>query len=145
MKLQGVRQTGDNLVLHLQQIGARRVKLIGPKMRAAGGVDELGVDSCLTAAGKHRASQHIAHPQFLADCLSVDRLALVGERGIARDDEAVADARETGGQFISYSVGEVILRRIARQIGEGQHDHGMTRGRERRGHIRGDRRGSIGG
>ena len=32
--------------------------------------------------------EHIAHPQFAADLLRVDRLVPVGERGIARDHEA---------------------------------------------------------
>ena len=44
LKVHRARQMGDDLVLRLQQIGARGVELIGPKMRAAVGVDELGVD-----------------------------------------------------------------------------------------------------
>ena len=87
-----VRQTGDDLVLHLQQIGAGGVELVGPEVGAAVGVDELGVDPHLIAAGLHRAFQHVAHAQVLADRLGVDRLAFVGKGGIARDDEAVADA-----------------------------------------------------
>ena len=81
---------GDDLVLRLQQIGARGVELFGPEVRAAVGVDELGVDPHLVAARLNRAFQHIAHAQILADRLGVDRLALVGEGRIARDDEAVA-------------------------------------------------------
>ena len=133
----------DDLVLHLQQIGAGGVELIGPKMRAAVGVDELGVDPHLIAARLHRAFQHIAHAQILADRLGVDRLALVGEGSVARDDEAVADARKSGGQFIGERVGEVILRRIAGEIGEGQHDDGKTLSRERRRRVRGDGRRSV--
>jgi hypothetical protein len=34
----------DDFVLRLQQIGAGRVELFGPEVRAAPGVDELGVD-----------------------------------------------------------------------------------------------------
>ena len=127
---------GDDLVLRLQQIGALGVELFGPKMSAAVGVDELGVDPHLIAARLNRAFQHIAHAQILADRLGVDRLALVGEGRIARDDEAVADARESGGQFIGERVGEVVLRRIAGEIGEGQHDDGKTRGLG--GRVRGD-------
>ena len=137
------RQTGDDLVLHLQQIGAGGVELIGPEMRAAVGVDELGVDPDLIAAGQHRAFQHIAHAQILADRLGVDRLALEGEGRIARDDEAVADARESGGQFIGEGVGEVILRRIAAEIGERQHDNGKTLSGERRRRVRGDGRRPV--
>ena len=97
----------------------------------------------LIAAGLHRAFQHIAHAQILADRLGVDRLALVGEGSVARDDEAVVDARESGGQFIGEDVGEVILRRIAGEIGERQHDDGKTLSRERRRRVRGDGRRSV--
>ena len=50
-----------------------------------------------------------------------------------------------GGQFIGERVGEVILRRIAGEIGERQHDDGKTLGRERRRRVRGDGRGSVRG
>ena len=136
-------QMRDNLVLHLQQIGAGSVELIGPEMGAAPGVDELGVDPHLIAARLNRAFQHIAHAQILADRLGVDRLALVGKGGVARDDEAVADARESGGQFIGERVGEVVLRRIAAEIGEGQHDEGKTLSRKRRRRVRGDGRRPV--
>jgi len=71
-----------------------------PDMRAAVGVDELGIDPHLVAAGLHRAFQHIAHPQILADGFGVDRFALVGEGRVARDHEDASDAREIGGQLI---------------------------------------------
>ena len=90
----------DHLVLRLQQIGAGSVELFGPDMRAAVGVDELGIDPHLVAAGLHRAFQHIAHPQILADGFGVDRFALVGEGRVARDHEDASDAREIGGQLI---------------------------------------------
>ena len=85
--LHGARETGDDLVLHLQQIGAIGIELIGPQMRAGLGVDELGVDPHLIAAALYAALQHIAHAQILADRLDVHRLALVGEGGVARDHE----------------------------------------------------------
>ena len=94
MKVRRARQTGDDLVLRLQQIGARRVELIGPQVGAAVGVDELGVDPHLIAGRLHRALQHIAHAQLPADGLGVDRLALVGKGGTVRDHEAAVDAGE---------------------------------------------------
>ena len=129
------RQMDDDLVLHLQQIGAGGVELLGPDMGAAVGVDELGVDSGLGADKLHRALQHIAHAQVLADRLGVDRLALVGEGRVARDHELAGDGAgdtcEAGGQFIGERVDEVILRRIAAKIGEGQHHDRKTRGLSR--------------
>ena len=80
----------------------------------------------------HRAFEHVAHAQILADRLGVDRLALVGHGRVARDHEHAGDgaghAREAGGQFIGECVDEVILRRIAAEIDEGQHDDRKTRG-----------------
>src|SRR5471030_2664506 len=85
----------DDRVLRLQQIGAGRVELLGPEVSATAGVDELGVDPHPIATRLHRAFENIAHAQILADRLDVDRLALEGHGRIARDDEAVVEARET--------------------------------------------------
>ena len=119
---------GDDRVLRLQQIGAGRVELFGPEVSAAAGVDELGVDPHPITARLNRAFENIAHPQILADRLGVDRLALEGHGRVARDDEGVAHARETGYQFVGHGVDEVILPRIARQVDEGRDDDGKTRG-----------------
>ena len=50
LKVECVRQMGDNRVLRLQQIGAG-VELFGPQVSVAAGVDELGVDPHLIAGG----------------------------------------------------------------------------------------------
>ena len=138
------RQMGDDLVLRLQQIGAGRVELLGPDMGAAVGVNELGVDPHLIAAGLHRAFQNVAHAQIFADGLGVDRLALEREGRVARDHEAVRDLCEAGGQLVGQRVGEVVLRRIAGKIGEGQRHDGKTCGRAGR-DVRGDESGPVGG
>ena len=96
-------------------------------MSAGAGVDELGVDFGLGVDELHRTLQHIAHPQVPADGLRVERLALVGEGRIARDHEGPVNTSEAGGQLIGQRVDEVVLRRIAGQIGERQHHDGKTR------------------
>ena len=141
LKVDCVRQMRDDRVLRLQQIGAGRVELFGPEVSAAAGVDELGVDPHPIAARLHRAFENIAHAQILADRLGVDRLALEGHGRVARDDEGVADARETGGQFVGQGVDEVVLPRIAREVGEGQHDDRKPRGLG--GRLRGDACGPV--
>ena len=141
LKIECARQMRDDRVLCLQQIGAGRVELFGPEVSAAAGVDELGVDPHPVAARLHRSFENIAHAQILADRLRVDRLALEGHGSVARDDEGVADARETGGQFIGQGVDEVVLPRIAREIGEGQHDDRKPRGLG--GRLRGDACGPV--
>ena len=105
-------------------------------MRAGFRVDELRVDAHPVLVALHRAFEHIADAKFLADLLGVDALALVGEGGVARDHEAVADAREIGGEVFGDAVGEIVLARIAGEIGEGQHDDGEMRGLGGRGGVR---------
>jgi hypothetical protein len=85
---------------------------------AAFGVDELGIDPHLIAGGLHRAFQQIAHAQLSAEDFGVDRFSLVGEGRAVRDHEAVAEARDSGGQLVGQGIGEVILRRIARKVSE---------------------------
>ena len=131
----------DDRILRLQQIGAGRVELFGPEVRAAPGVDELGVDPRPIAARLHRAFENIAHAQILADRLGVDRLALEGHRRVARDDEGIAEARETGGQSVGQGVDEVVLPRIAAQIGERQHDD--RKPRDLGGRVRGRACGPV--
>ena len=46
--------------------------------------------------------------------------ALVGEARIARDDEQPFDARQSGDDVFDHPVGEILLLRIAAQIGERQ-------------------------
>jgi len=54
-------------------------------VRVGLGVDQLGVDPDLVGRPPHAAFEHIAHAQFAADLLCVDRLVPVGKRGVARD------------------------------------------------------------
>src|SRR6185437_10614317 len=46
----------------------------------------------------------------------------------ARNDKAVADATEIGGDALSDDVGKVIFRGVAVEAGEGQHDQRKPRG-----------------
>jgi hypothetical protein len=72
-------------------------------------------------------------------------LALEGEGRVAGDHEAVADAREIGGQVLGYAVGEIVLGRVAGQVGEGQYDDGKMRGFGPRRRGRGDGRAPVSG
>ena len=101
-------------------------------MRAAAGVDELGVDPDLITAWLHRAFEDIAHAEIFPDRLGVHRLTLVGHGRIARDHEHAGDGaghpREARGQFISERVDDIILRRIAAEVGEGHDNDRKARG-----------------
>ena len=129
---QGVAQSRHDLILQLEQVGHVFLEAVGPEMRAGFGVDELRVDAHPVLVALHRAFEHIADAELLADLLGVDVLALVGEGRVAGDDEAVADARQVGRQILGDPVGEVVLVRVVREVGEGQHDDGEMRGLGRR-------------
>ena len=88
-------------------------------MRAGERVDQLRGDAHSTTRFAHRAFEDVAHTQFAPDLLNVNRLALVGEAGIASNDEQPADAAERGGDFLDHAIGEIFLLRIAAHIGEG--------------------------
>ena len=79
------------------------------------------------AAALHAAFEHVAHVEFATDLLEVDRLALVGEGSVARDDKRAANARQIGGQALGHAVDEIFLFRIAADIGERQDDNRETR------------------
>ena len=84
---------GD-LVLQIEHVFERAVELVGPKMRAGLGLDQLGRDAQPAARLAHAALQHIAHAKLAPDLPDIDRLALVGEARIARDHEQPLDPRQ---------------------------------------------------
>jgi hypothetical protein len=71
-KVHRARLMSDDLVPHLQQSGSGCVELFSPEVRAAVGVDELGIDPHLGAARLHRAFRLGAHARVLADRLGID-------------------------------------------------------------------------
>ena len=132
LDLKRAGEARDHFVLELEQVRDVFLEAVGPEMRAAFGVDELGVDAHPVGVALHRAFEHVAHAELLADRLGVEVLALEGEGGVAGDDEAVVEARQFGGEILGDAVGEIVLGRIVGEVGERQHDDGKTRGLGRR-------------
>ena len=71
-----------------------------------------------TVAGLADAAlEHIANAELAPDLLDIDRLALVGESGMSRDDEErESGPRQCGDDVLDHAVGEVVLLRIGAQI-----------------------------
>src|SRR6185369_1303517 len=90
----GPGESGDDLVLHLEDVAARLVKTLGPEVRAGLGVDELRVDADPVAAtvALHAALHHVAHTKVAADHARVRRLVLEGEGSVASYDEGARNA-----------------------------------------------------
>jgi len=85
-------------------------------------------------------SEDVADVQLAPDRLHVDRLAFVGERRIARDHDGPSDPRDVGRQALRDPVDEMLLLRVASDIGERQH-HDREAGRTRVARRGGGRRG----
>ena len=98
-------------------------------MIACFGVDELHVDAHAVSAALNAALEDIADVQFAPDRLHVERLAFVGESRIAGDHERAANAREIGRQALGDPVDEMLLLRVAADIGERQDDDRQARRR----------------
>ena len=86
------RQYGDGdvrryLILYSKDVEQITVIAVGPKMPAARYLNQLRRYAHTIADLADTALQHVAHAELSADLLQVDVPALVGECGIARDDE----------------------------------------------------------
>jgi hypothetical protein len=88
-------------------------------MRTGLAINKLRVDTDMVLVALYRAFEDIAHAQFFADLLDRDVLALEGERGVARDHEAIAYARQIGREVLRDAVGKIILAWIAREVRKG--------------------------
>ena len=96
-------------ILQLEKVGDVLLEAVGPEMSAGVGVNKLRVDAHAVLVALHRAFEHVADAELFADLFGVEALALEGERRVASDDEAVADAREFGGEVLGHAVGEIVL------------------------------------
>ena len=110
-------------------------------------IDHLGGHAHAVARLAHAAFEHIADAELAADLLHVDGAVLVNQGGVSRDDEQPLDARKARDDVVDHPVGEIVLSRIAAQIGEGQDRHGGLLGQCQRGSapVRRLRIGAIGG
>jgi hypothetical protein len=121
-----------HLVLDGENVLQVPVVALRPDVIARCGVDQLGGHPDTLAAAPHAAFDHVAHAELAADLRDVDRRAAKHEGGVAGDDEQQAEARQLGDDVLGDAVGEVVLLRVARHVGEGQHrDRRLVGDRER--------------
>ena len=120
-------EPAGDLVLHSEQIGGVAVEPLRPEMGVGCRIDQLSADPDLAAGPPDAAFEYIAHAELAADLLCVDRLALVGERGVALNHQAALDAGEIGGQILGDAIGKIFLLRFIAKIGERQHHNRQPR------------------
>src|SRR4029434_1842302 len=76
------------------------------------------------AGSSDTAVNDILDAEFAADIAHIDGTALIGKGGVAGDNEQFAEARQLGDDVLGDAVREILLRRIARHVGERQHGDG---------------------
>jgi hypothetical protein len=85
--LNGADDARCDLILQFEDIVEAAVEAVGAQERAGRGVDQLSGDADAGAGLPDRAFEYVAHPQLARHLLHINRLALVGEGGIAGDHE----------------------------------------------------------
>jgi hypothetical protein len=65
------RDPARNLILQSEQIAGVGIQPVGPKMRVALGIDQLGIDTNLVAGPPDAPFEHIAHVKLAADLFRV--------------------------------------------------------------------------
>src|SRR5215470_17025692 len=116
------RQDRDNraryLVLNSEDVDEFAVVSLGPTVRAGRGIDELRRDADAVAAAPNAALQYISCAQLPPDLPDIDRLALVLEGRIARDNHELRKPRQLGRNVLGNTVAEIVLLRIAAEVSE---------------------------
>src|SRR6266403_2643021 len=83
-----------DLVLEREEVGQRPLVALDPDFASGAGIGEVHPDADTLAGPLDAAFEDVAHAEFAADLLHVDRSALVCEGRIAGDDEEAARSEE---------------------------------------------------
>ena len=87
LHLHGHHDFLGDVVLKGEQIGEIAVVAFRPYVGAVDRVDELGNDADPITGSLYAAFEHVSDPLLLGHLLHRDGLALVGEGGVAGDDQ----------------------------------------------------------
>src|SRR5580700_3237161 len=85
-------------------------------MRAALGIDELRIESHPLARVLYAAFEDVSHAELAADLAGMDRFALIGKAGAARDHEDTRTTRQISCQRFGDAIDKRIVLRIAADV-----------------------------
>ena len=108
-ELERARDVADNLVLQREHVRPLAVETFRPEMAGGRAVDQLCVDADVVADPTYRAFQQIPNPQCRDYLCGFRLLVLIGEGGVAGDDEKTWYARQFGRQVLGETVCEILL------------------------------------
>src|SRR5260370_39769868 len=107
-----------HLILDRENVDEFTVVPLRPAVGARHGIDELRGDADTVAAAPDAPLQQVASVKLQADLPEIDRLALVLEGRIAADDHELGESRQLGCNVLGDAVAEIVLLRVAAEIGE---------------------------
>ena len=113
-----------NLVLNRENVLQISVKSLRPQVSSTACLDELGCDPDSATCFPNAAFYYVVDVQFLANSTQIGRLALVLKGRIASDHRESVEAAQFSDYVLGDAVGEVLLLRIARHVGERQNGNG---------------------
>ena len=111
-----------DIVLDFEDIGEFAVVALGPEMPATRSIDQLSGDANPVAGLADAAFEREADAEFPAYLGNVERLALVDEGRVARDDEQSGHLRQIRDDVLADAIAEILLLRIPAHIVEGEDD-----------------------
>src|SRR6516165_10462164 len=107
---------GSDAVLQIEDIVQNTFILFRPKMTPGLGFVQLSRDTDPSGRAPYRAFEHIPHAKIMANSTYVRGSPLVGKRGTTCDDKQTGVSRQRRDDILNYSVGEILLVRIATHI-----------------------------
>src|SRR5262245_43179317 len=110
----------SDLILNRKNVLQFTVVALRPEVGATDCIDELARYADAIAASANTSFQHVAHAQLAADKPDVGRLAFVLEARVAGDDEEFREPRQLRDDVFRDAVAEVVLTRVAAEVGEGE-------------------------
>ena len=128
---QRLTNPGRQLLLAAENVAFAGLVAVGPPVEAAGGIDELHRRAHAAAAPADASLDQRRHVQAAADLPDIGGPSLERGRRGPGDDAQVGGAGQFAGQFFGEAVGEVLLRGIAAEVRERQHDDRCGGGRLR--------------
>ena len=112
-----------DLVLHHRQIVERTIIVFRPNVIARARINQLCGDPDAFSHTANAAFDQELYIEFVGRLPDVDGHAKEAKAGVARGDGDRAPARQIRDDVLSDPVGEIILLRVGRHIGERQDSH----------------------
>lgn len=121
LRVHRARDPQREVRLDLEDVGQATFICFRPEMEAGRDVDELRGDTDPVTLLAHAPFQHGARAQRATDLADVPVHALEGEGGGTRHDAQRLHARQGRDQLFGQAVAEILVVRVATEVGEGQH------------------------